>query len=126
MSKVNNGEPGLVAESDLIKDFWLPSAMLYRHGPLLQQRLKAGLPSHPFELRYGLIGLNFISGRPIEHYNNDMLLCSPKVMEDVQQMFPDKHHFRVKVIDEAMYYESRHPEAVRGSMSCVFRSTEYS
>ena len=66
----------------------------------------------PINVQWGLVELNIALGTPIRHLNSAISLKAPEAMLRFQQTYPDRYHFRVKLIDEALRYESHHPKSV--------------
>ena len=69
----------------------------------------------PIKVQWGLIDLQIPLGTAIRDLNAAISLKAPEAMSRFQQTYPDRYQFRVKLIDEALHYESRHPESVRFS-----------
>ena len=56
-------------------------------------------------------------GTPIRDFNAAISFKAPEAMVKFQETYPDRYQFRVQLIDEALRYQSHHPESVR---MCVF------
>ena len=63
-------------------------------------------------MQWGLIELQIPFGTAIRDLNAAISLKAPEAMSRFQQTYPDRYQFRVKLIDEALHYESHHPESV--------------
>ena len=67
----------------------------------------------PIKMRCGLIELDVPLGTSLHVMNAEISLKARVAMFKFRQTFPDEHHFRTKLIDLALTYESYHVESVR-------------
>ena len=67
----------------------------------------------PINVQWGLVELDISLGTPIQDLNAAISFKAPEAMLRFQQTYPDRYQFRVQLFDEALRYESHHPESVR-------------
>ena len=92
--------------------FLLPFESSCRRDPLVRQHLGKAIGDRPINVQWGLIELQIPLGTPIRDLNAAITFKAPEAMSRFQQTYPDRYQFRVKLIEEALRYESRHPKSV--------------
>lgn len=84
--------------------------------PLTQRLIATAIGTHPVTVQWGLLELSVPLGAPIKDLHSAIWFKAPEAMSRFQEMYPDRYHFRVKLIDQALRYEQHHPENVRFHM----------
>lgn len=67
----------------------------------------------PINVQWGLVELDILLSTPIRDLNAAISFKAPEAMLKFQHTYPDRYQFRVQLINEALRYESHHPESVR-------------
>lgn len=76
----------------------------------MQQRVMEVIGKYPIKMRCGLVGLDVPLGTSLHVMNAEISLKAGVAMVHA---FPDDYHFRTRLINRALIYESHNAESVR-------------
>ena len=82
------------------------------YDPIVQQELIEAIGTTPLVVRCGLIRFKVALGTPYSDDNDAVSAMIPEAIRAFQDTFPDKYGFRVRLISEALKYETCHPDEV--------------